>query len=676
MRSLSQRGGPGTAALSTRIRRLVFTLALVTVTVLRSIPVAADLQATIQPLDIAHCPTFASLGINPDSGANNFHSAGVHCSMFSHQRQQFGGQSTPGIEPAHDGFDAIYSDLHDYGSNGGAGGATERCYRLFVHWIPQVLGTAGTSAGAPAAGPVYVYGRKAGGTLGDTRGDGSIGRAGIGTSSSGWMMYWWPYATAAGDTDGIVYGANDSAGSALLSVIYDGGHVPQGYGPVGWVPGAGPAYSGIAPYDTSAYSHGEAANHASGCATYGPANVQAAPTDYLFNLRIAHPPFHRVITWQWAKTWSGSYTVTAACYPGSTCLTVWSGQAAVSGVPFISGDAIKVTEDCFVSCARETITISGTDTGSGASWSYALDSNADGQLIADLAAPELTGATFCYQATTHQCVNLDPFSANTSVGAIWVRYNFTGGPGGIYTVEGCERALELLPPECWPYTTPTGGVSGARAPGSWALTFMHDTAHDTNQAVISVRDSVGRMSFLMSGILPVVAGGEVTITPQAPITDKNRVVCDQFNVVCGIQSLFTLAPDAIRGGFDTLMQPLKAKQPFATIIGSAPTILGQLGRASAAVTSTSTCTGVPIIVPLGVNGLPTAAPVSGIALPTPPRASASPMTVTVLDCATFESFVSQWSWFPTVRSFMDVAIYAAYGYSLLQRWQPRAQMNA
>lgn len=397
------------------------------------------------------------------------------------------------------------------------------------------------------------------------------------------------------------------------------------------------------------------------------AGVTATATDYIYNLVASHPPFARHYTWNWVRTYTGTWYVTNGAGTHLPC-TIGCQQYlgdSLEAYSLNAGGQSGLEVGCLVICGHDTYTIYITETGVGTT-TYAIDSDLDGTLIGTPQDAHITAAQACYQKTASSCASKPGFSwasISSTAGQAFVNYTFTGASTYTYTVAVGQSGQ------------PPFGTVG-RTPGSYTL-FLPVSTSLPAQLYLTVTGAGGR--YVVADMVLDFSTDSVS----APVTEQPDQgvatpppVCDAIAVVCNLQQLFAAPGAALNALALSTVQSIRAtmltRQPFNFIVRAYDGVSGQLALASAAVTTTSTCTGLVLTVPIGATGTWRPNPY-GWALPTQPPATSMP--VTVADCASLEP-VGGTSWYQAIRAAEDPAIYLLFAYSQLRRLQPRPVLAA
>lgn len=391
----------------------------------------------------------------------------------------------------------------------------------------------------------------------------------------------------------------------------------------------------------------------------GPTEV--AITEYIYNLRAYHPPFIRRYTWEWVAEpeWSGTWSLTD------------SDDTLIAG-EFRPGlnHFEQVDINCPVVCGDDTYLLTINDATNDRVAYYEIDGDADGQLIDDVLPPRLVGITsFCYQATSAQCD-----AVITTVGVVKVTYTFTGTPGYEYSISAGQMLTAASVPNHG------GGVSGTHEPGSYTL-YIPAANMDTDgppYAVLLITAGTGGRTFSVSDELDFSGGGTVT-TLEPPDPTEVPTSCPQFDIICGLRSLFNVGASAIMAAFQNAYGALISRQPFAFLFGSAAAAAGQIARAQASVEASDDCAGVHFT-------MPTLPPVSYHAFGADKTANpkyyafngnvptATPFAFSALRCEDLEPWGGT-DWWQGLRTIMGPALVMGYAFQLFRRYEVKPQLG-
>ena len=390
----------------------------------------------------------------------------------------------------------------------------------------------------------------------------------------------------------------------------------------------------------------------------GPESVDI--TNYVYNLRMYHPAFVRRISWEFVELpeWAGA----------------WDLKDSAGGIKG-SGDhpgahAISIDIPCVPVCGTDTYTLTVHDTMNNKIASYAIDGEVCGSsgsvgctVIGDTRPPYITSATFCYQSTSAQCD-----ATFTSVGLVKVNYTFTGTPTVDYSISAGQLATGRVAPNM-----ASVGVSGTHVPGTYTLYIPVanvSTSGEPFAVLLIVAPSAARA--FAQGPLNFTSGGSTTVT-SPPEPADTPPPCAQFDVVCGIGSLFNIAQSAIVTAFQNAVTGVMSRQPFSFLFNSAAAATAQFQRAQAAVTNSSTCSGVAFTMP---SLPPVTYTAFGAEHTSNPRyyafngnvPSPSPFAFSALRCQDLEPWGGS-TWWQGLRAVMGPALILGYAFQLFRRYE-------
>jgi len=400
---------------------------------------------------------------------------------------------------------------------------------------------------------------------------------------------------------------------------------------------------------------------------------QTAPTtftDYVYGLRLLHPPFQRVISWFWAKTWTGAWSISSAndgelvSHPGPGSGGTQDGTESF-------------TIQCPVVCTHDTYTVHVQPNG-GTDGTYDIDSDLNGYAIAPTSAAIISYVEGCYNLTASQCAA--PLAGAVDVAG--VRFTLTTAIAGRdatgtvsfgrwdRTQDGCVFVGSYVT------TAPlASGATYTQLISAWDQGGGFFDADGKQLWLVrwnSSRDGYHETCKTLA--VDVTTGGGVSVrsTPVATTTP-----CEGLEgLACAVREALAVAEDALIDRTTDAVEGLRSaalqKQPFNFIVRGYDGVSAQLTRALAAVTTTSTCAGYTMVLPsmppayyTGFAGA-TSAPAWPTSVPQP--------SFTVLRCADFEPLGGT-SWWQTIRGAMGTATYLLYAYSQLRRLQPHLALG-
>lgn len=389
-------------------------------------------------------------------------------------------------------------------------------------------------------------------------------------------------------------------------------------------------------------------------------------TEYLYNLRLDHPPFERVISWNWAvDDCVGSWDLTNE---GDEQLAGEAGPGGNCAGEFV-GDHERVVVPCFIVCGDDVYTITVNDVGNNRVAVYEIDSSESGQLIANSTPPVITSYNVCYNATTDQCVGLRPdlWTAQSS-GTLQTSYSFTGDPANV--TFGHDDPTAGL----W-FWSGTPDTVDAQVEGYYRRTY---TSVDTDLSPtfnIYFENFAAEYAWLAATV-NYGTGGTVEVLPADPDPEPGEIrECSGQGalslelVACRLGQLYDVLIATFNSAVGNLWGPSIAamraaaaeKLPFAYVVLALDGVNDQISRAALEVESTDDCEGVVLTVPLyyGSSNL---------------SASPSPFPITVLNCAGLEPTMGT-DWYQAVRTMMDPALWILFGWSQIKALQPKTSLG-
>lgn len=391
----------------------------------------------------------------------------------------------------------------------------------------------------------------------------------------------------------------------------------------------------------------------------GPSEVSME--DYVYNLRITHPPFSRELWWEWRKVYTGTWQVT-----DSEDEILASGD--MPGNEFI-GSSEHVVIQCAPICGDDTYTLYVDDTGDNVYASYEIDGDADGTLIDDVLPPDILWATACYNATLDQCAA----PLNGAAGKVVIQYAWTGSESAIASF--CKTGTGT-PPPC----TGTVSSSSSQTEGTHAVTFTITVGGLWKIRVDDVTTAYDTALFTINYSTPGTVTSYVPPPSDEEDCDSSDNLCYLRGILVGILgALGTFGSEVLTGAYDTITTALLAKQPFAFIFGSIGAAGSQIVRAQAAVESSDDCSGVdftmPTLPPVQYHAFGadrTANPQYYAYNGTVP--SPTPFVFSALRCADLEPWGGT-DWWQGMRAVMGPALVLGYFVQLLRRYDVKPQLG-
>jgi hypothetical protein len=398
---------------------------------------------------------------------------------------------------------------------------------------------------------------------------------------------------------------------------------------------------------------------------------------YMFNMRVDHPQFQWTASFSWKIGWHGSFVVATSSSAGSYYTADSGGTTLTSSHTYTSYTATAGTvylpyfhQDCFPLCQSDEFTVIVNDTDRSQTATYTFTRSSDGPVSDPIEIPQFTAWAACYNVAANDCdADFDPSHTHSSgAGTTDITYAFLGSNANVQvgprsnlnaftfqTVRSTQMDQTAGTYTYWGLTTSTSQNR------DWLFGATNDKGSDYANAVLN---------FTTGG---VTAGGTSSVIGGGQSSSD----CGDIDPLCALRQVFNIAAGAVSdlitnddgtGALDRLHDLALSKQPFNFIVRAYDGISGQIGRAVAAVTSTTDCPGITFslsstVLPSTINGY-TVWP-SGMTRP----------EFTILRCADFEDLVGS-SWYQTVRTVLDPAIYLLWGYSQLRRLQPQTVVAA
>lgn len=379
--------------------------------------------------------------------------------------------------------------------------------------------------------------------------------------------------------------------------------------------------------------------------------------DYVYGLRVTHPPFQRQISWWWKQTWSGDWWVTDS-----------DEDELARGADETINTPDYVTVQCLPICGEDTYTIHVQPNG-GSEATYEIDGDADGYLIAPSGTAHITFTQACYNATTDDCPDPLDGAADSMYfsftverpGTQTVETDITGvmsfGRWDRANVEPCQFVGSPVSSSALSFpATYTQGVS------AWDQAAGYFNPAGTQLVLVKWTSSIDAGYYDCKVVGVEIAGG-VTTTRQDPQTRIDP--CDPIDVACGfgraLDDIFGAAEDVWSDAVTTAHDGMMEKLPFAYIVLALDGINAQLDRAGLEVEASDDCEGVTLPVPLYYGTSPST--------PTP-----TTVPITVLNCASLEPVMGS-TWYQAVRGAMDPALWLLFAWAQLKALQPRTSLN-
>lgn len=385
-------------------------------------------------------------------------------------------------------------------------------------------------------------------------------------------------------------------------------------------------------------------------------------TDYIFNLRITHPPFMRDVDWQWRDvSWTGTWVVTDS----DNDVLETSLDGTMPGNEVVgSHDGFEI--HCPLICGEDSYTITINDTGANKIATYVVDGDDDGTLIANVRGPKFATFHVCYNATTDQCLGISSTLWNAqAAGTIQWNYTWEGDPATV-TFGHDDPLLSA-----W-FVNPMMAQSVGQTEGNYRAT---DTTVDETQSSTFNMYIENENGFVwISGSVNFGTGGAVeTKPPDGPAGSGDGIrTCNSSNldlIACRLGQLLDVLGGTVESFVANLWGPSVSavrsaaltKLPFAYVVMATDGIGAQLALVTAEVENSDDCEGITLNVPLYYGSDPST--------PTPTN-----MPIVVLECAQLEPFMGT-SWYQAIRTAMDPALWLLFAWSQFKSLQPRPSLN-
>lgn len=387
------------------------------------------------------------------------------------------------------------------------------------------------------------------------------------------------------------------------------------------------------------------------------------PTDfdeYIYGLRLDHPPFQRLISFWWAQTWDGVWSVT------DEDDDVLNG--GLSGGS--QGEPVYTTIQCTPVCGHDTYTVHVHPDGHDEA-TYEIDSDADGYLTPYAGSMVISYLAGCYNVGANDCP--DPLDAAADSAG----FSFTLTPSlsgrrndgtvsfGRYdtTQDGCEFVGS-------PVTTGVITAAGnyTQIVASWDQSAGYFSVDGDQLWLVRWDSSIDGYSHTCKVLAVNVTASEVTIR-ETPVDTVTPCEDGLEGLACNFGTALREAlnageeiwHDAVSEAVSRIHDAAMEKLPFAYVVLAVDSITGVLADADLEVESSNNCAGVVLTVPLYYGG-------SNLS------ASPSPWPVTVLSCASLEPTMGS-SWYQAIRTAMDPALWVLFGWTQFKRLQPKPSLN-
>lgn len=412
---------------------------------------------------------------------------------------------------------------------------------------------------------------------------------------------------------------------------------------------------------------------------YGAATVGIE--QYCYDMAVGHPAFAWTGSCKFRQAFEGTIVFTAspagsfkvgatgnAQYNPSVSFTPTGGFGPGSGGAFTAG--IDFEQDCYPLCQSDTITMTITDTTNGQSASYDFLRADDGLLQDPTYLPIFTSYSGCYNASTNQCGHSSA-SGTTDIEWAWT----CNLPSGTIKVVGVDQAPDCTGSDSTvqigPLNAATAGFTVTRysvnAPGQAAGSYhAYGLTTSTTQNRIWIIELANPRGTTRGSVTLDFTSGGNTDTYTKPTAD-NGETCAGLDFGCALRNFFYVSGNALVDLVSDVVDDLRdlalTRQPFNWIVRAFDGVSAQLGRAAAAVTTTSTCTGYVMVLPTSPP-VHYNTPAATFTVQTWPTSVPAP-SFAVLKCADLEPWGGT-TWYQNIRAAMDPAIYLGWGLAQLK----------
>lgn len=386
----------------------------------------------------------------------------------------------------------------------------------------------------------------------------------------------------------------------------------------------------------------------------------SAPTtfeDYVYGLRITHPPFRRDISWWWKQTWDGTWTITNEAEENL-------GGGLSGGV---QATPVYIPIQCIIVCGHDTYTITIHPDGHEVA-TYEIDSDSDGYLILKDGGAVLSYVEACYNKTTDLCADPND-GASDSMG---FTFTLTDALAGFDTDGTVSFGREDITEDgCVFFGSPvtTAVIS---SPGTytqivtaWAESAGYFDTDGKQYVLVKWTSALDPEHTTCKELRVDVATGGLDSIKKTPVATETPCPDGLDGIGCFLGSALREAlggaEDVWSDAVGSLHDAAASKLPFAYVVLALDGVNEQLSRAALAVESSDDCPGVTLNVPLayGVTNL---------------SASPSPFPITVLTCAQLEPVMGQ-DWYQAVRTMMDPALWLLFAWAELKALQPKTSLT-
>lgn len=399
--------------------------------------------------------------------------------------------------------------------------------------------------------------------------------------------------------------------------------------------------------------------------------------DYVFRLKAESSLFAKTISWGWAKSWTGTWTLARARTTPSVDTTVIASGSdpsatnpvcttvTASGLCAGHSGGEYISDPCGLDgCSGWLLTVN--DTGDDVIATYEIADDAEGTLIATVTGIRFGGVSACYNADFEQC------GTGQLAATVTVTYSIlptTEGDDVLVTIGSQYLYGPGFDGDPWYTDTVAGGTHTVNM-----ATAVPYPVGGQNLLLVAVGPH-NTVQYVYEGIDWVDGGSARPVVIADPQNPNDNETCTFGDVGCFLRNLgddlgaaladiWDIAADAlmvpVTAAVNTLRDLAMTKQPFNFIVRGIEGVTAQVERALDDVGSEDDCPGYTMTFP-------------GEALPYWPEGEPEP-SWTVLACADFEPLVAT-SQYQAIRGAMDPAIYLFFAYQQLRRLQPRPVLN-
>lgn len=313
--------------------------------------------------------------------------------------------------------------------------------------------------------------------------------------------------------------------------------------------------------------------------------------DYVYGLRLDHPPFQRVISWFWKQDATLAWWITDS---DDTVLS----PADQLGNPYTVGAAQSVTIQCPIVCGADTYTLHVLP-DSHAEDTYVISSDDSGELIGGQPGDiSITGVSGCYNADYEQCgtgqlastvhlvIGIGPDSQPDDVDIeIGTQYLFGPGFDGnaweTDTVDGGTHTFDVTIETPYPVAGQRLLIVATGPNNSVSATCTLDWEDGGPGCALIVGGGGAGGGGGGGG-----GGGSLDDPPPFELCGPLDAACAARNIIAGLwQTIVDLFVPTVSVGdlVDALFDALADKFPFAWVLGGATAIAALYGAVGEAI---------------------------------------------------------------------------------------------